>query len=58
MFPLYGGKSLSPKAVHNLVDKRGKRFADDEEVDTKVGMWLRQQSRLLCSVFRRTGKAI
>jgi hypothetical protein len=32
MFPVYGGKGLSRKAVRNWVEKRGKRFADDEEV--------------------------
>jgi hypothetical protein len=37
-FPVYGGKCLSRKAVHNLVEKR---FADDEE----VRKWLRQQSK-------------
>jgi hypothetical protein len=35
---------LSRKAVHNWVDKSGKRFADDEEVETEVRKWLRQQS--------------
>jgi hypothetical protein len=36
MFPVYGGKCLSRKADHNWVEKRGKRFADDEEVETEV----------------------
>jgi hypothetical protein len=36
----------------------GKRFADDEEVETEVLKWLRQQSRLLCCGFQRTGKAM
>jgi hypothetical protein len=45
MFPVYGGKCLSRKAVHNWVDKRCKLFADDEEVETKVQKWLRQQSK-------------
>jgi hypothetical protein len=40
-FPAYGGKCLSRKAVHPL---SGKRFADDEEVETEVRKWLRQQS--------------
>jgi hypothetical protein len=31
----------------------GKRFADDDEVETDVQKWL----RLLCCGFRRTGKA-
>jgi hypothetical protein len=42
--PLYGGKCLSCKAVHNWDDKRGKSFAHDEEVETEVQKWLRQQS--------------
>jgi hypothetical protein len=33
------------KAVHNWVEKRGKRFADDEGVETEVRKWLRQQSK-------------
>jgi hypothetical protein len=45
MFPVYGGKYLSHKEVHNCVKKRGKYFADDEEVETKVRKWLRQQSK-------------
>jgi hypothetical protein len=44
MFPVYGGKCLSCKAVHKLIEKRGKRFADDEEVETGVRKWLRQLS--------------
>jgi hypothetical protein len=45
--------------VHNWVEKRGKCFADDEEVETDLRKWLRQQSkRLLCCGFRRTGKSI
>jgi hypothetical protein len=36
MFPLYGGKCLWRKAFHNWVKQRGKRFADDEEVETEV----------------------
>jgi hypothetical protein len=36
-----------------------KRFADDEEVETEVRKWLRQQYKtLLCCGFRRTGKAM
>jgi hypothetical protein len=37
MFPVYGGKCLWRKAVHNWVDKRGQRFADDEVIETKCG---------------------
>jgi hypothetical protein len=36
----------------------GKRFADDEEVETKVRKWLRQVKKLLCCWFRCTGKVI
>jgi hypothetical protein len=43
MFPLYGGKCLSHKAAHNWVEKRGKHFADDEEVETEVRKRLRKQ---------------
>jgi hypothetical protein len=36
IFPDYGGKCLSRKVLHNWVEKRGKNFADDEEVETEV----------------------
>jgi hypothetical protein len=36
---------LSLKAIHNWVEKCAKRFADDEEVETEVWKWLRQQSK-------------
>jgi hypothetical protein len=36
---------LSRKAVHSWVEKRGKRFADDEEVETEVWKWLRRQPK-------------
>jgi hypothetical protein len=36
---------MSRKAVHNWVGNRGRRFADDEEVETEVRKWLRQQSK-------------
>jgi hypothetical protein len=49
MFPVYGGKCLSRKAVHNWVENRGKRFADDEEVETEVPKWLRRQSEDFCA---------
>jgi hypothetical protein len=45
MFPVYVGKCLSCKAVHSWVEKRGKRSADDEEFETKLRKWLRQQSK-------------
>jgi hypothetical protein len=45
IFAVYGGKFLSRKAVHNWIKKYGKHFADDEEVETEVRKWLRQQSK-------------
>jgi hypothetical protein len=45
MFPVYVGKCLSRKAVHSWIEKRGRRCADDEEIDTEVRKWLRQQSK-------------
>jgi hypothetical protein len=45
MFPVYGGKCLSCKAVHNWVEKHGKRFADDEQFEMEVRKRLRQQSK-------------
>jgi hypothetical protein len=41
MLPVYGGKCLSCKAVHNWVKKHCKCFTDDEEVETEVRKWLR-----------------
>jgi hypothetical protein len=43
--PVYGGKCLSRKAVHNWVEKRGNRLAGDEEVETEVRKWLGRQSK-------------
>jgi hypothetical protein len=37
MFPVNGEMCLSRKAVHNWVEKRGNRFADDEEVEMECG---------------------
>jgi hypothetical protein len=52
---------LAPNDFHlfgplkKIVDKR---FAGDEELETEVRKWQRQQSkRLICRGFRRTGKA-
>jgi hypothetical protein len=45
MLPVYGGKVLSRKAVHNWVEKfsQGRsKVADDE---TEVRQWLREQSK-------------
>jgi hypothetical protein len=36
MFPIYGDKCLSRKAVRNWVDKSGKIFADGAEFETEV----------------------
>jgi hypothetical protein len=41
IFSVYGGKCLSHKSVHKCVEKRDKRFANDEEVETEVLQWLR-----------------
>jgi hypothetical protein len=49
MFPVYCGKCLSRKAVHNWVKKRDKRFADEEEVKIEARKWLRQQSKDFCA---------
>jgi hypothetical protein len=41
VFPLYGKKCLSCKAVQPLLQS----FADKEEIETEVRKWLRQQSK-------------
>jgi hypothetical protein len=51
MFPVYGEKCLSRKAVHNCVEKRVKGFADDEVVETELRKWLRQVKGLLSCGF-------
>jgi hypothetical protein len=43
MFPVYDGKCFSRKAVHNWVEKSGNLFADNEEAETELRKWLRQQ---------------
>jgi hypothetical protein len=50
MFPVYGGMCLSRSAVHSWVQKHGKRFSEDEEVETEVRKYLRQQSKDFYSV--------
>jgi hypothetical protein len=45
MFPVCGGKCLSRKAVQPWCQT----FADDEEVETEVRKWLRQQSKDFCA---------
>jgi hypothetical protein len=45
IFPLYGGRCLSCKVVHNSFENHDRIFADDEEVETEVQKWLRQPSK-------------
>jgi hypothetical protein len=55
MFPVYGGKYLSRKAVHIWAEKffqERSKVADDAEVAETT------MRRLLCYGFRRTGKAM
>jgi hypothetical protein len=50
MFPIYGGKCLSRKAVHNWVEKFSQgcsKLADDE---TEVRNWLRSQKTSMLQV--------
>jgi hypothetical protein len=42
IFPIYGRKSLSCKTVRNWVEKHGRLFVDDEEVEMGVWKWLSQ----------------
>jgi hypothetical protein len=42
MYCVCGGKCLSRKEFHNWVEKRGKRFSNDEEVEAEIRKWLRQ----------------
>jgi hypothetical protein len=58
-YPLYGGKCLSSKAVHNSVDKfsqRRSKVADDARPGAEVAQTT--VKKLLCCGFRRTDKAI
>jgi hypothetical protein len=43
IYPVYRVKCLSRKVIHNWVQKSSKGFADDEEVETEVWKWHRQQ---------------
>jgi hypothetical protein len=56
MFHVYGWKCLLRKAIHNWVEKHGKRFAEDEGFETEMAETA--VKRLLCYGFRRTGKAM
>jgi hypothetical protein len=58
MFPVYGGKCVSRKGVHNWAEIRGKRFLDEEEVETVLRKWLRQQPKDSKLRVPRTGKAV
>jgi hypothetical protein len=40
------------------VEKRGRSFPNDEDFETEVPKWLRQQPKYLCCGFQRTGKAM
>jgi hypothetical protein len=59
MFPVYGGKCLSHKTVHNWVEKfsQGRsKVADDARPVAEVTKT--RVKRLLCCGFRHTGKAM
>jgi hypothetical protein len=59
IFPLYGGECLSPKAVHNGVEKFSEgrsKVADDVRPVAEVAQMTVKIH--LCCGFRRTGKAI
>jgi hypothetical protein len=45
MFPVYGGKCLSRKAVHNWVEKFSQGRSKSANDETEVRNWLRQQSK-------------
>jgi hypothetical protein len=47
MFPVYGGKCLSRKAVHS----GGRRFADDEDVKTLMRKWPKQSKDFCAAGF-------
>jgi hypothetical protein len=56
MFPVYSGKCLSCKAVHNWVKKFSQRRSEVADDEMEVHKWLRQQS-IRCE-FRCTAKAM
>jgi hypothetical protein len=43
MFPVYCKNCFSHKVVLIWGEKRGRHFADDEELETEVQKWLKQQ---------------
>jgi hypothetical protein len=59
MFPVYGGKCLSRKAVHSWVEKFSQGRSEVAD-DARPGVEVAETTvkRLLCCGFRRTGKAI
>jgi hypothetical protein len=59
MFPLYGGNSLSHKAVHNWVEKFSQGHsivADDAQLGAEVAET--RIKSLLCCRFQRTGEVM
>jgi hypothetical protein len=59
MFPVYRGKCLSHKAVHNWVEKFSHghlKVTDDDQPGAEVAKTT--VKRLLCCWFRRTGKVM
>jgi hypothetical protein len=49
IFPVYGGKCLSRKAIHVWDEQHGKCYTDEEEVEMEVWKRPRQQSKYFCS---------
>jgi hypothetical protein len=45
MFPIYGAKCWSPKAVHNWIEKFSQRLSKVADDETELRKWLRQQLR-------------
>jgi hypothetical protein len=45
MFPVYGGKCLLRKAVHNWVEKFSQERVKAANDGTEMGKWLNQQSK-------------
>jgi hypothetical protein len=58
MFPVYGWKCLSRKAINSWIEKHGNRFADDVKFETEFLKWLRTVRILHYCGFRRNGKAM
>jgi hypothetical protein len=59
MFPVYGGKCLSCKEVHNWAEKFSQgRSKVIDDARTGVGVAEAAVKELLCCGFRRTGKVM